>query len=81
MWRGSTVVLIVVVTLLIGFGLVVGGLWERRKASPPQTYTATHRPPVTVTVSVTTEKTVTVPVTTERTVYVTTPSPVIGAGK
>jgi hypothetical protein len=79
MWRGSTVVLIVVVTLLIGFGLVVGGLWERRKASPPQTYTATHRPSATVTV--TTEKTVTVPVTTERTVYVTTPSPVIGAGK
>jgi hypothetical protein len=79
MWRGSTVVLIVVVTLLIGFGLVVGGLWERRKASPPQTYTATHRPPATVTV--TTEKTVTVPVTTERTVYVTTQSPVVGAGK
>ena len=73
MWRGSTVVLIVVVTLLIGFGLVVGGLWERGKSSPPPTYTATHRPPVTVTV--TTEKTVTVPVTTERTVYVTIPSP------
>jgi hypothetical protein len=74
MWRGSTVVLIVVVTLLIGFGLFVGDLWERRKpSSPPPTYTATHRPPVTVTV--TTEKTVTVPVTTERTVYVTIPSP------
>lgn len=69
MWRGWTEVLILGAILLIGFAVVVGGLWQRSVTSPYSTTSpATTNAPKTVTVERTAE-----PVTREVTVHAAHP--------